>query len=122
MIAAILLSRFNGRSISDMCAMGGITVDDFTNSVAYREIYGLGRQEGQREGRQEGQQEGRQAEAAAMTQRLLQRRFGPLAGPPKSLSAQPPAGLPAVALVGGNGLLLCPKLRMFQLITPHRPI
>jgi hypothetical protein len=113
-IAAILLSRFNGRSITDICAMGGITVDDFTNSVAYREIYGLGRQEGQ--------QEGRRAEAAAMTQRLLQRRFGPLAGPPKSLSAQPPAGLPAVALVGGNGLLLCPKLRMFQLITPHRPI
>jgi hypothetical protein len=66
-IAAILLSRFNGRSITDICAMGGITVDDFTNSVAYKEIYGLG------------QQEGRQAEAAAMTQRLLQRRFGALA-------------------------------------------
>jgi hypothetical protein len=33
-IAAILLSRFNGRSITDICAMGGITVDDFTNSVA----------------------------------------------------------------------------------------
>jgi hypothetical protein len=43
--------------------MGGITVDDFTNSVAYKEIYGLGRQE----------------EAAAMTQRQLQRRFGGLA-------------------------------------------
>jgi predicted transposase YdaD len=78
-IAAILLSRFNGRSITDICAMGGITVDDFTNSVAYREIYGLGRQEGRREGWQEGRLEGRQAEAAAMTQRLLQRRFGPLA-------------------------------------------
>jgi hypothetical protein len=66
-IAAILLSRFNGRSITDICAMGGITVDDFTNSVAYKEIYGLG------------QQEGRLAEASAMTQRLLQRRFGALA-------------------------------------------
>ncbi len=66
-IAAILLSRFNGRSITDICAMGGITVDDFTNSVAYKEIFGLG------------QQEGRQAEAAAMTQRQLQRRFGSLA-------------------------------------------
>ena len=42
--------------------MGGITVDDFTSSVAYREIFGLGRQEG----RQESRQEGRQAEAAAL--------------------------------------------------------
>jgi predicted transposase YdaD len=74
-IAAILLSRFNGRSITDICAMGGITVDDFTNSVAYREIYGRGQQEG----RQEGRLEGRQAEASAMTQRQLLRRFGALA-------------------------------------------
>jgi len=73
-IAAILLSRFNGRSITDICAMGGITVDDFTNSVAYKEIFGRGLEEGQQQGRQEG----RQAEAAAMTQRLLQRRFGSL--------------------------------------------
>ena len=93
-IAAILLSRFNGRSITDICAMGGITVDDFTNSVAYREIYGLGRQEG----RQEGQQEGRQAEAAAMTQRLLQRRFGPLATAKQArLQALPLAELEALA-------------------------
>ena len=70
-IAAILLSRFNDRSITDICAMGGITVDDFTNSVAYREIYGLGQQEGR--------QAGRQAEAVALTQRQLLRRFGPLA-------------------------------------------
>ncbi|MFN6131999.1 MAG: DUF4351 domain-containing protein [Synechococcaceae cyanobacterium] len=82
-IAAILLSRFNGRSITDICAMGGITVDDFTNSVAYKEVFGRGLEEGQQrgrlEGRQEGRLEGRQAEAAAMTQRLLQRRFGALA-------------------------------------------
>ncbi len=93
-IATILLSRFNGRSISDICAMGGITADDFTNSVAYREIYGLGRQEG----RQEGQQEGRQAEAATMTQRLLQRRFGPLATEQQArLQALPLAELEALA-------------------------
>ena len=54
--------------------MGGITVDDFTSSVAYREIFGLGLQEGQQKGRQEG----RQAEAAALTLRLLQRRCGSL--------------------------------------------
>jgi len=33
-IAAIVLSRFNGRSIPEICAMGGITIDDFTSSVA----------------------------------------------------------------------------------------
>ena len=69
-IAAILVSRFNGRTVPEICAMGGITVDDFTSSVAYREIFGLGLQEGQ--------QKGRQAEAAALTLRLLQRRCGSL--------------------------------------------
>jgi len=73
-IAAILVSRFSGRTVPELCAMGGITVDDFTSSVAYREIFGLGLQEGQ----QKGCQEGRQAEAAALTLRLLQRRCGSL--------------------------------------------
>jgi predicted transposase YdaD len=77
-IAAILVSRFNGRTITEICAMGGITFDDFTSSVAYRENFGLGLQEGQQKGRQEGRQEGRQAEAAALTLRLLQRRCGSL--------------------------------------------
>ena len=81
-IAAILLSRFNGRSIAEICAMGGITLDDFTNSVAYKEIFGRGLEEGQHKGReeglQEGRQEGRQAEASVMTLRLLQRRCGSL--------------------------------------------
>jgi predicted transposase YdaD len=81
-IAAILVSRFNGRSITEICAMGGITLDDFTNSVAYKEIFGRGLEEGQKqgrlEGRREGRHEGRQAEAAAMTLRQLQRRCGPL--------------------------------------------
>ena len=66
--------------------MGGITVDDFTSSVAYREIFGLGRQEGEKkglqeglqEGRQEGLLEGRQAEAVALTLRLLKHRCGAL--------------------------------------------
>jgi hypothetical protein len=42
--------------------MGGITVDDFTSSVAYREIFGLGRQ----------------TEAVALTLRQLQLRCGAL--------------------------------------------
>ncbi len=69
-IAAILLSRFSGRSVPEICAMGGITVDDFTSSVAYREIFGLSRQKGR--------QEGRQAEAVGISLRLLEHRCGAL--------------------------------------------
>jgi predicted transposase YdaD len=70
--------------------MGGITVNDFTSSVAYREIFGLGRQEGRQEGRQaglqegrqaglqEGEQKGHQAEAVGISLRLLNHRFGVL--------------------------------------------
>ena len=46
--------------------MGGITVDDFTSSVAYREIFG------------QGEQKGRQAEAVGISLRLLEHRFGVL--------------------------------------------
>ncbi len=46
--------------------MGGITIDDFTSSAIYKEIFGQGRSEG------------RQEEAAALALRQLQRRFGPL--------------------------------------------
>jgi predicted transposase YdaD len=69
-ISAILVSRFRCRTVPEICAMGGITVDDFTSSVAYREIFGLGRQEGR--------QEGRQAEAVGISLRLLEHRFGVL--------------------------------------------
>jgi predicted transposase YdaD len=97
-IAAILLSRLNGRSITEICAMGGITLDDFTNSVAYKEIFGRGLEEGQQKGREEGRQEGRQAEAAAVTLRLLQRRCGPLAPDQQSLiQSLPLAELEALA-------------------------
>ena len=41
-IAAIVISRFNGRSLAELCAMGGITLEDFSQSVAYREIFGQG--------------------------------------------------------------------------------
>ena len=83
-------SRFNGRTVPEIGAMARITVDDFTSSVAYREIFGLGRQEGEQkgwqaglqEGRQaglqEGQEKGRQAEAVALTLRQLQLRCGAL--------------------------------------------
>ena len=89
-IAAILLSRFNGRSITEICAMGGITLDDFTNSVAYKEIFGRGLEEGQ--------QQGRKAEAAAMSLRQLKLRCGPLT-PEQSTRIQslPLADLEALA-------------------------
>jgi predicted transposase YdaD len=94
-IAAILLSRFNGRSITEICAMGGITLDDFTSSVAYKEIYGHGLEEGEQRGRQEG----RQAEAASLTLRQLQRRCGPLSPDQQSrIQALPLAELEALAV------------------------
>ena len=65
-IAAIMVSRFNGRTVPEICAMGGITIDDFTSSVAYREIFG------------QGEQKGRQTEALAITLRLLEHRCGAL--------------------------------------------
>jgi predicted transposase YdaD len=92
-IAAILLSRFNGRSITEICAMGGITLDDFTNSVAYKEIFGRGLEEGR-----QGREEGRQAEAAAMTLRQLKRRCGSLTQDQQTLvQSLPLADLEALA-------------------------
>ncbi len=62
--AAILLARFTSRPIPEICAMGGITLEDFTQSVAYREIFGLGEERGLKTGELE------------ITRRLLQRRCG----------------------------------------------
>jgi predicted transposase YdaD len=73
-IAAIVITRFNGRSLKELCAMGGITLKDFSQSVAYREIFGQGRQEGRQEGMQEGRQEGEME----LTLRQLRRRCGDL--------------------------------------------
>ena len=72
-IAAILMSRFNGRSIPELCAMGGITLDDFTQSVAYREIFGRGEAQGEARGE------------AKVTLRQLSRRCGPLSGEQESV-------------------------------------
>lgn len=62
LIPAILLSRFNNRPIKEICAMGGITIEDFTKSPAYREIFGEGEALGE----------------AKVTLRQLNRRCGPL--------------------------------------------
>ena len=62
LIPTILLARFNDRRLQEICTMTGLTVEDFTQSVAYREIFGLGEAQ----------------EAAKMTLRQLNRRCGPL--------------------------------------------
>jgi len=72
--AAILLARFTSRPIPEICAMGGITLEDFTQSVAYREIFGLGEERGREQGLEQGLKTGE----LEITMRLLQRRCGGL--------------------------------------------
>jgi predicted transposase YdaD len=64
--AAILLARFTTRPIPEICAMGGITLEDFTQSVAYKEIFGLGEERGREQGLKTGELE--------ITLRQLRRR------------------------------------------------
>ena len=80
-IAAILVARFNGRSILELCAMGGITLDDFTQSIAYREIFGRGEAQGEARGVALGQVQGE----AKVTLRLLSRRCGSLSAEQESV-------------------------------------
>ena len=58
--------------------MGGITLEDFTQSVAYREIFGLGEERGRDEGLRQGLDQGRQVGEMEITLRLLRRRCGAL--------------------------------------------
>ena len=68
--AAILLARFTTRPIPEICAMGGITLEDFSQSVAYKEIFGLGEERGREQGLKTGELE--------ITLRQLRRRCGGL--------------------------------------------
>ena len=93
LIAAILISRFRGRSIQELCAMGGITLEDFTESVAYREIFGrgeargvaLGEARGVALGEARGVALGQAQGEAKVTLRQLIRRCGPLSAEQESL-------------------------------------
>ncbi len=58
LIPTILVRRFRNKTIPEICAMGGLTLDDFTKSRAYQEIFGLGE--------------------ATLALRQLNRRCGPL--------------------------------------------
>ncbi len=42
LIPTILVTRFRNKTIPEICAMGGLTLEDFTQSRAYQEIFGLG--------------------------------------------------------------------------------
>ena len=80
-IDAVLVARFNGRSIQVLCAIGGITLHDFTQSVACREIFGRGEALGEARGEAQGE--------AKVTLGLLARRGGPLSTEQESLSRPP---------------------------------
>jgi len=54
--------------------MGGITIEDFTQSRAYQEIFGQGQAEGEARGKAEGKALGE----TTVILRLLNRRCGPL--------------------------------------------
>ena len=58
--------------------MGGITLEDFSQSVAYQEIFGRGLEDGLQRGRREGRQEGRQEGEQELALRQLRRRCGGL--------------------------------------------
>ena len=122
LIPTILLARFTDRPLQEICAMAGLTIEDFTQSVAYREIFG--------QGRQEGRQEGRRDEAAAVTLRLLNRRCGPLseattaqiqALPVEQLEglADAPARLPGPGRAGG---LAGHQYLSHQALSPNAPM
>lgn len=42
LIPTILITRFRAKTILEICAMGGITQEDLSQSRAYQEIFGLG--------------------------------------------------------------------------------
>jgi predicted transposase YdaD len=66
LIPTILITRFRDKSIPEICAMGGITLEDLSQSKAYQEIFGLGEARGEARGE------------AKVTLRLLARRCGRL--------------------------------------------
>ena len=66
LIPTILITRFRNKTIPEICAMGGLTLEDFTQSRAYQEIFGSGEAHGEAR------------EAAKVALRQLNRRCGPL--------------------------------------------
>ena len=65
-----MITRFRDRTLQEICSMGGITLEDLSQSRAYQEIFGLGEARGEVRGRTQ--------EMTAVTLRLLDRRCGSL--------------------------------------------
>jgi predicted transposase YdaD len=78
LIPAIVLTRFSDRPLSEICEMVGITLEDFTKSRAYQEIFGLGEARGKALGEARGKALGEARGEAKVTLRLLARRCGSL--------------------------------------------
>ena len=78
--------------------MGGITLEDFTESVAYREIFGRGEARGVALGEARGVALGQAQGEAKVTLRQLSRRCGPPERAAGKLDSQP-----AAAAAGGLG-------------------
>jgi predicted transposase YdaD len=83
LIPAIVTARLSGLSILEICAMSGITLEDFSQSRVYQEIFGLGEARGEARGQTIGE--------ANVIVRLLNRRCG-------SLSAETSARIQALPL------------------------
>ena len=58
--------------------MAGITLEDFSQSVAYKEIFGLGEQRGRELGLEQGLEQGLKTGEIEITLRQLRRRCGAL--------------------------------------------
>ncbi|MFM1899808.1 MAG: hypothetical protein RLZZ216_384 [Cyanobacteriota bacterium] len=95
--AAILLKRLTSRPIPEICAMGS-TLEDFTQSVAHKEIFGLGEQRGREQGLEKSWEQGLNTGELEITLRQLRRRCGGLTSSQESrIRALPLPQLEALA-------------------------
>ena len=72
LVEAILVNKFPNLSLEEILKMLDLKAADITQTRFYRDVFQLGRQEGEQKGRQEGTQEGE----AKLIIRQLKRRFG----------------------------------------------
>jgi predicted transposase YdaD len=60
LVEAILVNKFPNLSLEEILKMLDLKTADITQTRFYRDVFQLGRQEGEQKGRQEGEQKGRQ--------------------------------------------------------------
>ncbi|MFM6531109.1 MAG: DUF2887 domain-containing protein, partial [Dolichospermum sp.] len=80
LVEAILVNKFPNLSLEEILKMLDLKTADITQTRFYRDVFQLGRQEGEQKGRQEGEQKGRlegeQEGEAKLIIRQLKHRFG----------------------------------------------